>query len=98
MSDSLRINLAHESAATSKGAGDGGPCAAFAPEATRLARRIWEAFAREKMRTSNVALPKWEALDDGRRTEIISLSVEALGSVEMKGPGGRGPAGSGPVI
>jgi len=50
------------------------------------------------MRTSNVALPKWEALDDGRRTEIISLSVEALGSVEMKGPGGRGPAGSGPVI
>ena len=52
----------------------------LAERSTLLARRIWDAFARHKWTTSNVALPPWNALDEGRRRHITSLSVEALSS------------------
>jgi hypothetical protein len=46
---------------------------------TRLAKRIWEAFARYRGTTSKVPLPAWEAMDEGQRKDMVSLAAEALG-------------------
>jgi hypothetical protein len=46
---------------------------------TRLAQRIWEAFARDRWTMAKVALPPWEAVDERQRMDIISLAADALG-------------------
>ena len=65
-----------------KDAGHGGGQVDLAERNTRLAQRIWEAFARHKWMSSRVAVPPWGALDESQRKDLISLSAEALDPVE----------------
>ena len=51
-----------------------------AERTTRLAKRIWQAFARYRWTTSKVTLPPWEAMDEDQRNNLITLAAEALGS------------------
>jgi hypothetical protein len=65
-----------------KDGGQGGGQADLAGRNTRLAQRIWEAFARHKWMSSRVTVPPWGALDESQRKDLISLSAEALDPVE----------------
>jgi hypothetical protein len=80
--ESVRMSDAGEKMDKANATGGGGGQSDLAGRSTLLARRIWEAFVRHKWTTSKVALPAWNALDEGRRREMTSLSAEALGSRE----------------
>ena len=76
MLESVLINTAGET--VRKDTGDGEGQADLAERTTRLAQRIWEAFARHKWMSSKVTVPSWQALDESQRKDLISLSAEVL--------------------
>jgi hypothetical protein len=74
--ESVLINVTGKEA--HKDTGDGEGQARLAERNTRLAQRIWEAFARHKWMSSKVTVPPWQALDESQRKDLIFLSAEAL--------------------
>ena len=63
----------------------------WSEQVTRLARRIWEAFARHKLEMLHVDIPMWEEMDPGQRETMRSLAAEAL-SREAIDPATGGPS------
>jgi hypothetical protein len=71
-----------------EGPGEGKSQGILSERTIRLAKRIWEAFARHRSTTSKGAPLSWEAMGEGERKDILALAAEALGCMGDRGPSG----------